>query len=101
MKPKPRSSKRKPRSVAQVPEEETVELQPEAAEAVLGEQDEEKILESLILEEEQAALESSCLGLKERFPTGSVLRTWRPSLWSKWSCRLTTTIKKLGRVKAI
>ena len=47
--------------VAQAPGEETVELEPVAAGAVLGEQDEDKILEALIREEEQATLESAAL----------------------------------------
>ena len=47
--------------VAQAPGEETVELEPVAAEAVLGEQDEDKILEALLREEEQATLESAAL----------------------------------------
>ena len=50
---------------ARSPEEATVELEPVAAETVLGEQDEEKILEALIRDEEQAALESAPVATEE------------------------------------
>ena len=50
---------------ARSPEEATVELEPVAAETVLGEQDEEKILETLIRDEEQAALESAPVAAEE------------------------------------
>ena len=50
---------------ARSPEEATVELEPVAAETVLGEQDEEKILEALIRDEEQAALESAPVAAEE------------------------------------
>ena len=50
---------------ARSPEEAAVELEPVAAETVLGEQDEEKILEALLRDEEQAALESAPVAAEE------------------------------------